>query len=127
MVLFSHAMSFGETVTLLEAGNSKIYATCERDDIWVELRIRATSTTDGWYSSFGPTTSRAPGAIVSLFSQARITGSSEYFVPAGGQHIMDPDGWHLAIDRETMAVGLNVFGYDCVVSGSGFVNRVFTN
>lgn len=124
VVVFSASLDFGEEYTIVEADGSRIFARCFQEGGDDRLHIIATSTTDGWFTNQSSTTENGPGDEVNLETVSTSTGNTRYFDEIDEGHMMAPNGWYLAYQQETTALGLNVFGADCVTAGLAFTTDV---
>ena len=96
----------------------KFVAQCELDsDGEDEVRIFAQSTQSGWFSSkVGEPLSRRQRVV--MFSEDESSGEPTYEDDDGDGSIAAPNGAYMAIDGDTLGLGVNIFGHDCVAIGT---------
>ena len=108
----------GSRATIAKNGSLTIFAQClvnqEEED---EIKIIATNSKGGWYDSEHGTFLRA-GKRVVLFSEEEETGEPTYEGDEEGVSVATRNGRYLAIDGDTLGLGLNIFGHDCVAVGT---------
>jgi hypothetical protein len=82
-----------------------------------KIKIFVKSSAGGWFVNDrnGPL---AAGKRVALFSEDETTGEAEYTDDDGEGSAAAGNGAYLSIDGETLGLGLNVFGHDCVAIGT---------
>lgn len=112
----------GAEVTLAENGPLRYFARCTVNDAGTDrIEVLVESTTDDAFSGDGGDLTANTEEVV--FSNSTTTGD-----PRFGRDIdADPavamegsTGSYIGIDGETLGLGLNIFGHDCVVAGSAF-------
>jgi hypothetical protein len=82
-----------------------------------KIKIFVKSTTGGWFVNDrnGPLEA---GQRVVLFSEDETTGEAEYTDDDGEGSAAAGNGAYVSISGETLGLGLNVFGHDCVAIGT---------
>ena len=84
----------------------------------VEVQIFATSTSGNWFES-DQGEKRLEGEKVTLFSADEDLNDKNYTDGDDGISIASKDGKHyIAINGQTLGLGLNVLGHDCVAIGT---------
>ncbi len=110
----------GDEVTLATNGPLEYFARCTIDDGGKDkIEIFVTSTQDGWWDE--EVAFRTPHAAddeVRAFYKIATTGQSHYDNDINEGSAIAADGSYMAIDGDTIGLGLNIFGYDCIAAGT---------
>ena len=85
-----------------------------------KIEILATSTEDGWWDEDGFWPLRADDEVL-VFLEIGATGQSRYDNDTNEGSAVAADGSYIAIDGDTLGLGLNVFGHDCIAVGTVIV------
>jgi hypothetical protein len=82
------------------------------------VHVVATSTENGWfYSAGGLLGPFNAGFEDNVFSASAPIGTAQ-IIQGGNSVILINDSFCLTIDAETLGLGVNIFGHDCVVVGT---------
>ncbi len=107
-----------DKATIATLGPLKVFAQCRVDkDGFDEIKIFATSSTGGWFDSDSGK-SHSSGKRIVLFSEDENTGDKDFTEDDGGVAVASRSGHYIAIAGETLGLGLNIFGHDCVAIGT---------
>ena len=109
-------------VTLAENGPLRYFARCTVDDGGTDrIEVLVESTTgEAFEQDEGQLTASTPAVIYESIV-GTTDESYDNDVDEGSTAAMEgTTGSYLAIDGETLGLGLNIFGHDCVVAGSAF-------
>lgn len=109
-------------VTLAENGPLRYFARCTVDDGGTDrIQVLVESTTgDAYEEDAGQLTADTP---VVAYDHVVLTGIEDYSndIDDGSSVAMEgTTGSYIGIDGETLGLGLNIFGHDCVVAGAAF-------
>ena len=96
------------------SGTLQAIAKCVAAGDQSSLQLLIRSALDGWATTFAGIDLPAGDAVFGAVTNA----SPEFASGAGvGFIALGPDGSFLAFGRDTLAAGVNVFGWDCVAVG----------
>ncbi len=119
---YIHRIGFGEEVTLASNGPLRYFGRCVLNESGNDFaRVFVVSTTAGAFSTAGGALTANVETLV--FSNSVTTGNTSWnqdiddnaaYAQAGGQQ------YYLAIDGETLGLGVNVLGPGCTFAGSSF-------
>ena len=121
----------GPEQTIAANGPLEIIAQCFAEPIGETLNIRifVTSEVDGWRTSDGGSDERDAGAEIGMFRENVPLEGERY---RKGTLVADvttvisavaPDGSYIAIEPDTLGVGLNILGHDCIAVGTAILNQ----
>lgn len=121
---FSAALEFGDEVELISYGDLTASARCIGDDGGSDrAQVVVTSSTDGWASTSDGTELLATDEDV-MFSESTSTGNSVFDQDIDDGAAISVGGDYLGLQGETLALGLNTLGADCLVAGVAFTQDV---
>ena len=108
----------GSKKTIATIKPLKFVARCELNSEGEdEIKIVAQSSRDGWLASTWDEPLSRRRKVV-MFSESDSAGEPAYENDDGDGSIAAPNGAYMAIDGDTLGLGLNVLGHDCVAIGT---------
>lgn len=111
-------------VVIAENGPLTAFARCTSDPGGDEIEVFFTATVDGWWEEdSGPHSS---GDEIDVMSNTGDADSAEYEDDIDETSaVAEEDGviYYIGMDGETTGLGLNIFGHDCLVAGSVFLQQ----
>ena len=126
-VPFSVTLDFGEEADLVTYGDLTYTARCVAEDgggdPFEQLEVVVTSAEDGWFSTSAGGPLLASDEDV-MFSTSSAVGDTEFDQDIDDGTAISAGGDYLALQGETLALGLNVAGNDCLVAGVAFTQDV---
>lgn len=118
------AMNFGEDVLLIDNGHLSVRASCEVDGPSDVVEVYVTSSAAGWYDTYSGSTPNGAGDEIVMFEISDTNGSPYFEKDIDDGAAISAAGAYIGVQGETLALGLNVLGNDCVVAGVAFVQDV---
>jgi hypothetical protein len=118
---FSLGLAVGEEETLGTAGSLSAVARCVSDDDPVHGTLKRAQlwmvgTVDGWATTWAGTDLAADAEVLIVQTSGGPDQVLLEVIGRIGQSALAPDAW-LSLPSDTSAVGLNLFGHDCVFAG----------
>ena len=81
------------------------------------VEIIATSSVAGWYEEDNGSAALPALQEEIILSNSNPTGDDDYENEIDDGSMVGPDGSYMAVDGETVGLGLNIFGHRCVAVG----------
>ena len=116
--------------TIATHGEFRVFARCRVNDAGQDrIRIIVTRTSAGWFANRTGTAAQAADAEVDLLARNVATNTALYQVDFDDGNALGPDGTMVAIDADSTALTLNLFGHRCLAAGilrtmTGFIPEV---
>lgn len=114
----------GATQTLATNGPLRLFARCTINDAGNDrVEVLGDSSVANWYHENASTTAQPANTPVVLYSNSAATGTTDYDDDIDESNFAVRQGntiHYIGSDGEAMALGLNVFGHVCYVSGAAF-------
>jgi len=108
----------GSEQTITTNGPLELFARCKTNDFGDDrIQVIATSTEAGWFIT-SDTTPNAANTEVIIFEVSSTAESTLYSNAATTVSLAAGDGSYLTIDGETIGLGLNIFGHNCIAVGT---------
>lgn len=130
LVHFSIAMERdGPEQTIATNGPLELFARCSSSGEGTLFRIFVTSQLDGWWISGDLDFPVDAGEERSMFgksttAETRLFKGSEVVPTASTGTVLSavaPDGSYIAIEPDTLGIGLNILGHDCIAVGTAML------